>query len=68
MKYGILALVLIALVSQAQAQETPQPQPVTGCQVLVNHLKQQRDTLEAQIANLVAEVEKLKAAKPKEGK
>lgn len=63
-----VAAIALLLAGTASAQETPKPVP-TGCEVYANHLKQQRDSLEAQLSNVVAELAALKKQlEPEKGK
>lgn len=65
-RLAALAVLLLAGSVVASAQEppkpvTPKPAPVqTGCEVYATHLKGQRDTLEAQLANALAELATLR--------
>lgn len=44
---------------------TPTPPVPTGCDIYANHLKSQRDSMEAQLSNALAEIAALKKASPK---
>ena len=46
---------------EAQSPPPEPPTPPTPCQLYASTLKAQRDQLETQVANAVAEVERLKA-------
>ena len=64
----IVGFVLLAGCATATAQEPPKPtqpavvEPSHGCAIYANYLKGQRDTLEAQLANALAELAVLKKA------
>ena len=65
----IVALLLLSAAPvMTTAQEPPKPpapalvEPPQGCAIYANYLKGQRDTLEAQLANALAELAVLKKA------
>ena len=63
-----LGALLLLGATVAVAQEAPKAAP-TGCEVYASHLKQQRDNLEAQLSNVVAELATLKKKlEPEKGK
>lgn len=59
----ILAVVVSAAFGWGVSWALGEPDKVpTGCEIYSNHLKSQRDTLEAQLANSLAEIAALKKA------